>query len=168
MWSIRTAEPRDRIGILTLADRLTEGIATWRDAGRWRGAAHSWVEESIARAATGDGALFVADVEQQLPGGAGRLAGFVSAGSKTHFTGDVDAHVGELVVAPWAEGQGAGRALMAAAETWAVGHGYRRLTLETGASNTRARAFYAALGYLDEDVTLTKLLPGQAEPSPGH
>ncbi len=168
MWRIRIAGGEDRDDILALADRLAEGIAAWRDADRWRSVARSWVEESIGRAATGDGALFVARGEEQLPGGAGRLAGFVSVGSKKHFTGDVDAYVGELVVAPWAEGHGAGRELMAAAETWAAEHGYLRLTLETGASNTRARAFYARLGYLDEDVTLTKLLPGQADPSPGR
>jgi hypothetical protein len=30
------------------------------------------------------------------------------------------------------------------------------LTLETGAANHGGRAFYAALGYLEEDVRLTK------------
>lgn len=37
--------------------------------------------------------------------------------------------------------------------------GHRCVTLETGAANTSARAFYASLGYLEEDVRLTRPLP---------
>jgi GNAT superfamily N-acetyltransferase len=46
--------------------------------------------------------------------------------------------------------------LLAAAEAWAGRCGLERLTLETGAANTAARAFYAAAGYHEEDVRLTK------------
>ena len=47
---------------------------------------------------------------------------------------------------------------MAAAEAWGAGRGLRCLTLETGAANQPARSFYAALGYLPEDVRLTKVI----------
>jgi GNAT superfamily N-acetyltransferase len=47
---------------------------------------------------------------------------------------------------------------MRSAEQWARNHGFTRMTLETGAANQAARAFYAALGYQEEEVRLTKTL----------
>jgi ribosomal protein S18 acetylase RimI-like enzyme len=47
---------------------------------------------------------------------------------------------------------------MLAAEEWARRQRLTCVTLHTGAANTRARAFYAALGYEEEDVRLTKRL----------
>lgn len=82
----------------------------------------------------------------------------MSVGTREHFTGDLDAYIGELAVAPWAEGGGAGRALLHAAERWARDNGYARITLETSAANLRARHFYYRGGYLDEAVRLTKEL----------
>ncbi|MFD0884420.1 GNAT family N-acetyltransferase [Streptosporangium algeriense] len=70
-----------------------------------------------------------------------------------------DAYVGELVVSSEAERTGVGSALMAAAESWARAHGLCRMTLETGAANLRARAFYRSLGFADEDVRLSKPIP---------
>jgi GNAT superfamily N-acetyltransferase len=52
-----------------------------------------------------------------------------------------------------------GRSLVAAAEAWARERGLSRITLETGAANSAARAFYAALGFAEEDVRLTRTLP---------
>jgi len=49
---------------------------------------------------------------------------------------------------------------MAAAEDWARARGLRHLTLQTGAANAEARAFYRALGYLEEEVRLTRSLAG--------
>jgi ribosomal protein S18 acetylase RimI-like enzyme len=40
----------------------------------------------------------------------------------------------------------------------AVERGLARITLETGAANDAARAFYAALGYREEDVRLSRAL----------
>jgi hypothetical protein len=45
---------------------------------------------------------------------------------------------------------------MRAAEEWGAARGLDYLTLETGMANHAARAFYAALRYLEEDVRLTK------------
>jgi GNAT superfamily N-acetyltransferase len=47
---------------------------------------------------------------------------------------------------------------MVAVEDWARRHGFPRVSLDTGAANARARAFYAALDYEEEDVRLTKRL----------
>ncbi|MFI9589442.1 GNAT family N-acetyltransferase [Nonomuraea sp. NPDC052265] len=63
-----------------------------------------------------------------------------------------------MAVAPEAVRGGLGRRLMAAAEEWARDQGLRHVTLETGAANTTARRFYAALGYTEEGVRLTRSL----------
>ncbi len=88
------------------------------------------------------------------------------AAERTHFTGQVDAYVGELVTAEGHERRGIARALMAAAEDWGAARGLRYLTLETGMANHAARAFYAGIGYQEEDVRLTKRIRGHdAEPA---
>lgn len=86
----------------------------------------------------------------------GQVAGVVSLAEREHFTGELDAYVGELAVDRAIEGRGAGRALMAAAEQWAAVRGLPRITLETGARNHRARHFYEDAGYQEEEVRLTK------------
>jgi ribosomal protein S18 acetylase RimI-like enzyme len=48
--------------------------------------------------------------------------------------------------------------LMTAAEEWGRSQGLANMSLETGAANARARAFYRALGYKEEDIKLTKCL----------
>lgn len=59
--------------------------------------------------------------------------------------------------------RGIGAALVEAADTWARDHDLRNLTLHTGAFNTTARAFYAALGFAEEEVRLTRAItPGRA------
>jgi GNAT superfamily N-acetyltransferase len=56
-------------------------------------------------------------------------------------------------VAEEAEGQGIGRLLVTSVIAWATGRGLR-VELDTGAANTAARAFYAALGFREEAVRL--------------
>jgi GNAT superfamily N-acetyltransferase len=73
-----------------------------------------------------------------------------------HFTGELDGYIGELVVAEHAARRGIGRALIDAADTWARAHGLAHLTLHTGACNANARSFYAALGFAEEEVRLTR------------
>jgi len=94
----------------------------------------------------------------------GRVAGMVSLAERRHFTGDLDAYIGELVTDGAVEGSGAGRALMAAAEEWAAGRGLSRITLETGARNDRARHFYERAGFAEEDIRLSK----PVRPDPGR
>ena len=80
-----------------------------------------------------------------------------------HFTGERDGYIGELVVAERTSRHGIGRALIAAADAWARDHGLRNLTLHTGSFNTNARAFYAALGFAEEEVRLTRPIRAEAE-----
>ena len=95
--------------------------------------------------------MFVA-VDQQ------EVLGFVSLSRTRHFTGRDEAHVGELAVAEAAARSGIGRALMSAAEQWAVARGLPRVSLETGASNDGARRFYASMGYVEEEVRLSRAM----------
>jgi ribosomal protein S18 acetylase RimI-like enzyme len=146
---IRRYEPADREAILALAPRLAEGMAAWCDRGAWLDAVHGWIASAAQTADHGDHAVFVAvDGEQ--------VVGVVSAGERTHFTGQVDAYVGELITAAGQERRGIARRLMRAAEEWGAARGLDYLTLETGMANHDARSFYAALGYLEEDVRLTR------------
>jgi ribosomal protein S18 acetylase RimI-like enzyme len=86
----------------------------------------------------------------------GSIAGVITISGQRHFTGETDGYVGELAVAPQAARRGIGRALMAAAEAWARDRGLRYLTLHTGMANTTARRFYAALGFQEEEIRLTR------------
>jgi ribosomal protein S18 acetylase RimI-like enzyme len=85
----------------------------------------------------------------------GAVVGFVSVGSRPHWSGETDAYVEELAVIERVERRGVGSALMDAAEEWSRRHGFSRLTLETGAANEVARGFYRSRGYRDEDVRLS-------------
>lgn len=88
----------------------------------------------------------------------GHVIGFVTCGTRTHWAGDTDAYVGELVVTPAWSRRGVGRRLMQEAENWARSYGHSRLTLETGSANASARPFYESMGYLEEEVVLTREL----------
>ena len=96
--------------------------------------------------------VFVAEDERN------ERLGFVSVGPSTHFTGEPQAYIGELVVSETEEGRGVGKALLQACEQWAQEQRYRFISLATGAANERALGFYRHLGYLDEDVKLVKPL----------
>jgi ribosomal protein S18 acetylase RimI-like enzyme len=146
---IRSFQPADREPVLALAPRLAEDVAPWRDPEAVLAAVCGWVQSSAEAAGEAERAVFVAD-------DGGRVVGLVSVSERTHFTGQVDGYVGELVVAEDSERRGIGARLMAAAEAWAAGRGRAFLTLETGAASQRARSFYAALGYQEEDIRLTK------------
>ena len=154
---VRPFEPGDRDSVLGLAPRLLIGMAPWRDPKAFLAATRGWIEGSIDGIGP-DRAVLVAE------DGHGRVLGFVSVAGASHLTGERQAHVGELAVAEDAEGRGAGRVLMEAAENWAHEHGYRLVVLETGAANDRARGFYARSGYAEEGVRLAKMLRDAADP----
>lgn len=150
---IRLATDGDKAGLLALAPRLAEGVAPWRDHREAVAAGRRWLDDSLAAMATGGGAVFVA------ADGDG-VAGVISIRPARHFTGERDGYIGELAVAEHASRQGTGRALIDAADAWARDHGLANLTLHTGAFNASARAFYAALGFAEEEVRLTRPVGG--------
>lgn len=146
---IRSCTPDDRNAVLALAPRLTIGVAPWRDSSAVQRAVRGWLIDSLADPGT---EVLVADDPTS------GVVGVVTVGTRAHFTGEVDAYIGELVVAELHEQRGVGRALVSAAEEWAVRQGCGCITLETGAANADARAFYRRLGYGEEDVRLTRVL----------
>jgi ribosomal protein S18 acetylase RimI-like enzyme len=151
-YSVRSAVAGDRAGILELGPRLAAGVAPWRDQSEALLAGRRWLEESLAAAAAGDGTVLVAADEHGI-------AGVITVRPSTHFTGERDGYIGELAVAGRTSRRGIGRALVDAADAWARDHGLGNLTLHTGAFNAGARAFYAALGFAEEEVRLTRPLP---------
>ena len=154
---IRAAADDDKEAIFALVPRLAEGVAPWRDQDEARAAGRRWLQDSLAAAAAGDGAVLVA-------ADADGIAGVISVRPSRHFTGERDAYIGELAVAARAARRGIGSALIEAAEGWAREHSLLNLTLHTGAFNTGARAFYATAGFAEEEVRLTRAVPGQSLP----
>lgn len=146
---VRMYRPEDRSAVVDLAPRLTVGVAPWRDREGVASAAQAWVVGSVDGHDAEQNPVFVAVDDD------GAVVGFVSVGSRLHWSGETDAYVGELAVIERVERRGVGSALMDAAEEWGRKHGLSRLTLETGAANTVAREFYRSRGYRDEDVRLS-------------
>lgn len=151
MIRVRSYLPTDHEFVLSLAPRLAIGIPPWRDPGKMTTTAEGWIAGSVAQ--HGEKTMvFVAEDEQ------GKQLGFATVSHSTHFTGEKQAYIGELATSEEAQGCGAGKALVQVCEQWARTQGYRILSLATGAANEQALGFYRHLGYLNEDVTLVKLL----------
>ena len=146
--TIRRAVSDDEAALLPLATRLTEGVAPWRSAADVEAAVVGWVETSLDAMSEPDHAVLVAEVE-------GRVIGFVTLSAGRHWSGETDASIGELVVAPEAEGRGA---LVEAVVEHARAAGYARIAVSTGAANARALRLYRRLGFVDEDVSLSRPL----------
>jgi GNAT superfamily N-acetyltransferase len=158
---IRPARPGDRPSLLALASRLVIGIAPWRDPSTMLGAMQRFIMEDLDRMGP-QSTMLVAEAEAEH----GAPLGFVSIAHHVNFTGETQAYIGELAVREDAEGQGVGRALVHAAESWAREQGYTLVVLDTGAANPRARAFYQRLGYREESVRLTKPLAPAGRENP--
>jgi ribosomal protein S18 acetylase RimI-like enzyme len=112
-----------------------------------------WVLEALERAAEPGRFVLVAEED-------GTVAGFASGEERRHWSGEPELYVGELAVDPQYEGRGVGRALIDAVTEHAEQLGLVTITLDTGAANTNARAFYKRLGFEEEDVKLTKRVDG--------
>ena len=151
MVHVRPYTSADHSFILSLAPRLAIGKQPWRDLILWLKTVEEWLNESIAQH-NQKTMVLIAEDEQ------GDRLGFATVSHSTHFTGQRQAYIGELVTSETAEGQGVGTALVKACEQWAREQGYAIITLTTGAGNTRALQFYDHLGFQNEDITLTKLL----------
>lgn len=151
MIRIRPFTAADQDFVLSLAPRLVIGMRPWRDRALWLKAVEGWLTDSIARGED-RGAVFVAEDE------AGERLGFATVAASEHFTSQPQAYIGELATDDVAEGRGVGRALVTRCEEWARAKGFAVITLTTGAGNDRALGFYRRLGYVDEDVTLTRRL----------
>lgn len=95
--------------------------------------------------------LYVAEDED------GERLGFLHLQTqKDFFTGALNCHIADLVVAPQYDGQGTGSALLAFAERWAKEHRCRLLTLGVFSGNERARVLYDRCGYGIETLRMAK------------
>jgi ribosomal protein S18 acetylase RimI-like enzyme len=153
---IRRYRTTDRDGVMALAPRLTEWVSPWRDPGAVLAAVQGWVSGSADQAGDADRAFYVAAAD-------GQIVGLASVCEQAHFSGQVDAYVGELVVDRSWQGRGIGSELMRAAEGWAAARGLSFICLDTGADNGPARGLYASLGFTLEAVRLTKPVAQSAD-----
>jgi GNAT superfamily N-acetyltransferase len=151
MYHVRPYVPADRAFVLSLAPRLAIGMQPWRDLELWLTTVGGWLAESIDQH-NQKTMVWIAEDEQ------GERLGFATVSHSTHFTGQPQAYIGEMATCEMVEGRGVGTALIEACEQWAQQQGYTLITVSTGAANLRALSFYHHLGFLDEDITLTKLL----------
>lgn len=159
--SVRNARPDDHAAILALVPRLRAfGPSSLREPDDLDRAER----EALAGALTAprpDAAVLVAE----LPGLP--LAGVAFVHEATdYFTRELHGHLSVLAVAEAAEGRGAGRALIAAAEAWARARGYRFLSLNVFAANARARAFYEQAGFAPDTIRYYKVTSPGAPPLP--
>jgi GNAT superfamily N-acetyltransferase len=147
---IRSAAPADRAAILSLADRLAAFGPTIRPAAEIAERERRALADGLAGLPEGS-KLLVAEHEKM-----GVVGVLLLDRRRDYFTGDEDGHVAILAVALHAEGQGVGRALLAAAEAWGRAEGFRRLTLSVFTENQRAREFYHRQGWRAELETWYK------------
>jgi GNAT superfamily N-acetyltransferase len=153
-WRVRSAQPTDRAFILRLVPRLAEGfpLPSWRTPAEVVRAETAALEAALDGEPTG-ARLLVAESAAGEPGG------FVYLELHTdYFRQMPHAHVAVLAVAAEAEGQGVGRALLEAAESWTREQGLRVLTLNVFSGNARARSVYEHLGYAPETIRYLKPL----------
>lgn len=148
---VRLYTPADREFLLSLAPRLTIGIAPWRNREAMETAMRQFIIDSIEQHPT-QTTIFIAMNQQRLQ------LGFASISHAKNFTGEPQAYLGELVVREDAEGHGIGNALIKACEEWSRNQGYPILVLDTGTANEHARRFYQHLGFQEESVRLVKQL----------
>ena len=76
-----------------------------------------------------------------------RVIGWVHVYGTYLLESDAHAEIGGLVVAEEARGHGVGRALVAAAETWAERQVYGTVRVRSNVARVQARGFYEHLGY---------------------
>jgi len=151
--TVRSARPEDLPFLLKAVGRLAEfGPPEWRTA--------TELVEGEARAVRRFFALRPAGAIMLVAMGADAEAlGFVYLErTRDYFTEETHGHVSIIAVAAHAEGRGVAGTLMRAAETWARGAGYSRLTLTVFDGNRHARAVYERLGYRPETLRYVKLL----------
>lgn len=150
--TIRDAQPGDRAFIMRASARLSEfGSPAWRTREEIVEG-----ERRTLRAFFDDppstSSLLVAEAD-------GAPQGFVYLEEmRDYFTLELHGHIGILAVDAGAEGRGAGRALMTAAENWARSRGYRKLTLSVFEENRRARAVYEHVGFAPDTIKYQKQL----------
>lgn len=147
----RRAGADDRAFIMSLAPRLA-GVADfpWRTAEEMAAFQDAFMHEALAKPET---VALIAEDE------GGERLGFIAVEpQRDPIDGRPGGYVSLLAVTEAAEGRGAARALVVAAEDVARAAGWTVLALDVFASNGRGRRFYDALGFREETVRLVRPL----------
>lgn len=152
-WRVRPARPSDRTFILGVTPRLAQGfeLPSWRTAREIVEAESATLEEML-RSGAGRAALLVAEDGEGEPGG------YVHVNVEIDYFDRTFAHIGILAVSSEAEGRGAGRTLVEAAEAWARSEGLDLISLNVFANNARALSLYQRLGYAPDTLHYVKPL----------
>lgn len=150
---IRAAIPEDAVWLLPLSARLHDfGPPPFRPRDQMDRAVAVDIGGTLETPVP-EATVLVVEDEGKRP------LGFVHVRTlHDYFTAEPHGHVSDLVVAGNAEGRGAGRALMDAAEEWSRAQGHRLLSLNVFAENHRARALYDRLGYRPDTTKMVKVL----------
>jgi ribosomal protein S18 acetylase RimI-like enzyme len=148
---VRLAHADDDEFILGLAERFVSfELPPWRR----RGETLSGIRGDIARNLRDlppASHLFVAEDD------AGQRMGFLHLQTqKDFFTGALNCHISDIVVAGSFEGCGVGSALLEFAEHWAKEHRCRFITLGVFPANARAIGMYERHGYGTELLRMVK------------
>ena len=147
---IRPFRSDDAPRVHELGARLTEGVAPWRSPERVSSTINEWIGTAITKADDDTHLLLVADDSDH------GVVGFIAANVQQHYISGVDGYIGELAVSESHARRGIGKTLIDEATTWAKASGCERMTLQTGAANSGAIAFYESLGFVHEDVALAR------------
>lgn len=152
MISVREGTSADRDFVIDTARRFAAfGPPSWRSALEVVAGEVRCLDEFFDGRLPGRTLVIVEDDETP--------AGFVFLEPAVdYFSGEPHGHLGMIAVTEGAEGRGIGTALMRAAEDWARGRGYAKLTLNVFEGNTRARTVYERFGYNVETIRYTKKL----------
>jgi GNAT superfamily N-acetyltransferase len=150
---VRPATKADRRFIVSVVPRLRAfGDPPLRPAAALDRAERRALERALA-VPSRDTTLLVAELDDTGPAGVA-----YAETSIDYFTGERHGHLAILAVAASGEGQGVGRALLSAVETWATERGYRFITLNVFDGNKRARAVYERAGYWPDTIRYAKEL----------
>ncbi|HET6900032.1 MAG TPA: GNAT family N-acetyltransferase [Vicinamibacteria bacterium] len=150
---VRESGPEDRDFVLRLVPELLAfgPPPPWRDAPAMERVDRDVIGAALDGRVPGTRVLVAEDGER-------RRLGFIHVSEEDDYYGGACGHIGDIVVAPEARGQGVGRALLAAAEDWARARGYRLITLNVFLDNAGARRTYERAGYRPETIRHVKPL----------
>jgi GNAT superfamily N-acetyltransferase len=154
---VRPYVPADYVFVLSLAPRLTEGVAPWIGAVRMQ----KTVEQALAAdidAISETSTILIADDQD------GRRLGFLTISLQRHYTGFAEAYIRNLAVGENAMRLGVGTALIEAAVAWTKARAVEYVGLHTGVRNSGARVFYEQLGFVEESVKLVKSVSDSSPP----
>lgn len=150
---VRLAHADDDEFILSIAERLVGfDLPAWRKRSETLAGIRSDIARHL-RELPAASHLFVAEDDD------GERLGFLHLQTqKDFFTGVLNCHIADLVVASEHDGEGVGSALIGFTERWAREHRCRHITLAVFPGNKRARILYERHGYGDELIRMAKPL----------